>query len=69
MDSLVNEAAFLPRKLGFAPKNEDIYASDDQRKAARSDKLTRCYPFFNEILPGIFVCLWYLPKVFSQKVL
>ena len=35
MDALVTEAAFLPRKLGFAPKNEDIYASDDQRKAAR----------------------------------
>ena len=35
MDSLVNEAAALPRKLGFAPKNEDIYGSDDQRKGAR----------------------------------
>jgi hypothetical protein len=35
MDSLVNEAAALPRRLGFAPKNEDIYGSDDQRKDAR----------------------------------
>jgi hypothetical protein len=35
MDSLVNESAHLPRKLGFAPKNEDIYGSDDARKAAR----------------------------------
>jgi hypothetical protein len=35
MDSLVNEAAALPRKLGFAPKNEDIYGSDEQRKEAR----------------------------------
>jgi uncharacterized protein YqcC (DUF446 family) len=37
MDSLVTEAAALPRKLGFAPKNEEIYASDAQRKEARSD--------------------------------
>ncbi len=36
MDSLVNEAAALPRKLGFAPKNEDIYGSEEQRKAARA---------------------------------
>ena len=35
MDALVNESAALPRKLGFAPKNEAIYGSDDQRKAAR----------------------------------
>ena len=42
MDSMVTEAAFLPRKLGFAPKSEDIYASDDQRKAARAK-------LFNEI--------------------
>lgn len=42
MDSMVTEAAFLPRKIWFAPKNEDIYASDDQRKAARAK-------LFNEI--------------------
>ena len=35
MDALVDEAAHLPRKLGFAPKNEDIYPTDDARKAAR----------------------------------
>jgi hypothetical protein len=35
MDSLVNEAAVLPRKLGLAPKNEDIYANEGQRKDAR----------------------------------
>ena len=35
MDALVDEAAHLPRKLGFAPKNEDVYATDDARKAAR----------------------------------
>ena len=36
MDALVDEAAHLPRKLGFAPKNEDIYPTDDARKAARA---------------------------------
>jgi uncharacterized protein YqcC (DUF446 family) len=35
MDALVNEAAILPRKLGLAPKNEDIYASEAIRKDAR----------------------------------
>ena len=35
MDSLVDEAAHLPRKLGFAPKNEDIYPTDAARKEAR----------------------------------
>jgi hypothetical protein len=36
MDALVDESAHLPRKLGFAPKNEEIYKSDGDRKAARS---------------------------------
>ena len=36
MDILVDESANLPRKLGFAPKNEEIYKSDGDRKAARS---------------------------------
>jgi hypothetical protein len=36
MDALVDEAAHLPRKLGFAPKNAEIYHSDSERKAARS---------------------------------
>jgi hypothetical protein len=35
MDNMVTESAALPRKLGFAPKNEDIYATDADRKAAR----------------------------------
>jgi hypothetical protein len=35
MDALVNESAALPRKLGFAPKNEDIYADEAARKEAR----------------------------------
>jgi uncharacterized protein YqcC (DUF446 family) len=35
MDALVDEAAHLPRKLGFAPKNAEIYHSDRERKAAR----------------------------------
>jgi hypothetical protein len=35
MDSLVNEAAILPRKLGLAPKNEDVYNSVAQQKEAR----------------------------------
>ena len=36
IDSLVDEAAALPRKLGFAPKNEDIYPTDDAKKSARA---------------------------------
>jgi hypothetical protein len=35
MDALVDTAAVLPRKLGFAPKNEEIYPNDEARKAAR----------------------------------
>lgn len=35
MDALVDDAAHLPRKLGFAPKNEDIYPTDEARKDAR----------------------------------
>jgi uncharacterized protein YqcC (DUF446 family) len=35
MDALVDEAAALPRRYGFAPKNEEMYSSDSQRKAAR----------------------------------
>jgi len=32
MDALVDEAAHLPRKLGFAPKNAEIYHSDSERR-------------------------------------
>ncbi len=35
MDTLVDDAAALPRQYGFAPKNEEMYTSDAQRKAAR----------------------------------
>jgi hypothetical protein len=35
MDALVDEAAHLPRKLGYAPKNAEIYPSDSDRIAAR----------------------------------
>jgi hypothetical protein len=35
MDALVDEAAHLPRKLGYAPKNAEIYPSDSVRIAAR----------------------------------
>jgi hypothetical protein len=35
IDSLINEAAALPRRYGFAPKNEEMYKSEGQRKAAR----------------------------------
>jgi len=34
-DSLVEEAAVLPRKYGYAPKSSDMYPSDDARKRAR----------------------------------
>ena len=37
-DQLIEEAAYLPRKHGFAPKSKDLYATDDARKEAR-DKL------------------------------
>ena len=36
IDSLVDESAALPRKLGFAPKNEDIYPTDEAKKDARA---------------------------------
>lgn len=35
MDTLVNEAAELPRRHGFAPKNEEMYTTESARKAAR----------------------------------
>ena len=35
MDNLVNEAAALPRRYGFAPTNAEMYSSDAKRKAAR----------------------------------
>ena len=35
IDSLIEEAAALPRRYGFAPKNEEMYSSDAERKAAR----------------------------------
>ena len=34
-DALVEEAAVLPRKYGYAPKSSDMYPSDDARKRAR----------------------------------
>ena len=34
-DQLVEEAAALPRKYGYAPKTADMYASDMERKTAR----------------------------------
>ena len=34
-DSLVEEAAVLPRKYGFAPKSSDMYPNDQARKKAR----------------------------------
>jgi Ca2+-binding EF-hand superfamily protein len=35
VDTLINEAAALPRRYGFAPTNEEMYSTDAQRKAAR----------------------------------
>ena len=35
-DSLIEEAAALPRRYGFAPKAEDMYKTDTDRKAARA---------------------------------
>jgi Ca2+-binding EF-hand superfamily protein len=35
-DSLIEEAADLPRKYGLAPKSSDMYSTDDVRKAARA---------------------------------
>ena len=34
-DTLVEEAAALPRKYGYAPKSEDMFPSDEARKRAR----------------------------------
>jgi len=34
-DSLVEEAAVLPRKYGFAPKSSDMYPNEQARKTAR----------------------------------
>merc|ERR1712117_311136 len=33
-DALVEEAAVLPRKYGYAPKSSDMYSSDAARKKA-----------------------------------
>lgn len=38
-DMLVEEAAELPRRYGYAPKSEAMYPSEDLRKAARSKQL------------------------------
>jgi len=35
-DALIEEAAALPRRYGFAPKTSDLYASDSARRAARA---------------------------------
>ena len=35
-DTLIEEAAALPRKYGYAPKTEFLYASDSMRKTARA---------------------------------
>ena len=35
-DTLIEEAAALPRKYGFAPKSEFMYSNDDIRKTARA---------------------------------
>ena len=34
-DALVEEAAVLPRKYGFAPKSSDMYPNEQARKKAR----------------------------------
>ena len=34
-DQLIEEAAALPRRYGFAPKSEDMYPSEALRKEAR----------------------------------
>jgi len=34
-DSLVEEAAAMPRKYGYAPKSSDMYPNDEARKSAR----------------------------------
>jgi len=35
-DALIEEAAALPRRYGFAPKSSDMYANDAARQAARA---------------------------------
>ncbi len=37
-DTLVEEAASLPRKYGFAPKTSILYPSDKERLAARAEQ-------------------------------
>ena len=37
-DALVEEAAVLPRKYGYAPKSSDMYPSDAARKKAREEQ-------------------------------
>lgn len=34
-DQLIEEAAYLPRKHGFAPQTKDLYSTDEARKEAR----------------------------------
>ena len=44
MDALVDLSAELPRKFGFAPKNEEIYPNDAARKEARfTISLFKCF--------------------------
>lgn len=39
-DRLIEEAAELPRRYGYAPKSSNMYSSDDLRKAARSKQFS-----------------------------
>ena len=46
-DSLVEEAATLPRKYGFAPQSSDMYPNGEARKAARA-QMFRDMNFHND---------------------
>lgn len=71
-DSLIEEAAALPRKYGYAPVTSSLYPSDSQRKAARSkqfkqiDKANKGYITLDEwvsfALDHIFAKADQLPK-------
>ena len=37
-DNLIEEAAELPRKYGYAPKTEDMYRNDHVRRQARAQQ-------------------------------
>jgi hypothetical protein len=64
MDALVNESAALPRKLGFAPKNEDIYPTEKARKEARwvPTMVTRLGVFIPIVRSLTLVSYWKLQK-------